>query len=70
MLGWTPHGADSRLAQIMVDADIAALEVGGERYIDVVSEWCDSSSPALPACSAETSSSVPAPPAPSSRSSP
>ena len=38
LLGWTPKVLTPRLAEIMVDADIAALEVGGERYIDAVSE--------------------------------
>lgn len=36
LLDWTPKVHTPRLAQIMVDADIAALEVGGERYIDSV----------------------------------
>ena len=35
-LGWTPTVLTPRLAQIMVDADIAALAVGGERYVDAV----------------------------------
>lgn len=36
LLGWTPNILPPRLAQIMVDADIAALEAGGSRYHDVV----------------------------------
>ena len=34
-LGWTPNVLTPRLAQIMVDADVKALELGGERYVDV-----------------------------------
>lgn len=36
LLGWTPTILPPRLAQIMVDADIAALEAGGTRYHDTV----------------------------------
>jgi GDPmannose 4,6-dehydratase len=36
VLGWTPKVLTPRLAQIMVDADIAALKVEGSRYIDTV----------------------------------
>lgn len=36
LLGWTPQVLTPRLAQIMVDADITALEVGGEHYVDTV----------------------------------
>ena len=36
LLGWTPTVLTPRLAQIMVDADVQALEVGGTRYIDTV----------------------------------
>lgn len=36
LLGWAPEVLTPRLAQIMVDADITALEVGGERYVDTV----------------------------------
>jgi GDPmannose 4,6-dehydratase len=35
-LGWTPTILTPRLAQIMVDADIRALELGGTRYVDSV----------------------------------
>jgi GDPmannose 4,6-dehydratase len=35
-LGWTPTILTPRLAQIMVDADIKALELGGTRYVDSV----------------------------------
>ncbi|MBC7760643.1 MAG: GDP-mannose 4,6-dehydratase, partial [Candidatus Saccharibacteria bacterium] len=35
-LGWTPSILTPRLAQIMVDADIQALELGGTRYVDSV----------------------------------
>lgn len=35
-LGWKPSVLTPRLAQIMVDADIAALQVGGERFVDKV----------------------------------
>jgi GDPmannose 4,6-dehydratase len=34
-LGWAPQVFTPRLAQIMVDADIAALSVEGSRYVDV-----------------------------------
>ena len=36
LLGWTPKVLTPRLAQIMVDADIKALELGGTRYVDTV----------------------------------
>ena len=36
LLGWTPQVLTPRLAQIMVDADIAALETGGSYYVDQV----------------------------------
>jgi GDPmannose 4,6-dehydratase len=36
VLGWTPKVLTPRLAQIMVDADIAALAVEGKRYVDTV----------------------------------
>lgn len=36
LLGWTPKVLTPRLAQIMVDADIAALAVEGKRYVDTV----------------------------------
>ena len=35
-LGWTPNVLTPRLAQIMVDADVQALALGGTRYVDVV----------------------------------
>ena len=35
-LGWTPTIFTPRLAQIMVDADIMALELGGTRYVDLI----------------------------------
>jgi GDPmannose 4,6-dehydratase len=35
-LGWAPTILTPRLAEIMVDADIMALELGGERYVDAV----------------------------------
>ena len=35
-LGWTPSVLTPRLAQIMVDADVRALELSGERYVDTV----------------------------------
>lgn len=37
-LGWTPKVLTPRLAEIMVDADIAALEIAGSRYVDEVVE--------------------------------
>lgn len=36
LLGWTPTILAPRLAQIMVDADIKALDLGGTRYVDSV----------------------------------
>ena len=36
VLGWTPKILTPRLAQIMVDADIKALELGGTYYVDSV----------------------------------
>ncbi|WP_375384733.1 GDP-mannose 4,6-dehydratase [uncultured Microbacterium sp.] len=36
LLGWTPKILTPRLAQIMVDADIAALEIEGQRHVDTV----------------------------------
>ncbi len=36
ILGWTPTILTPRLAEIMVDADIKALELGGSRYVDKV----------------------------------
>jgi len=39
VLGWEPRIRTPRLAEIMVDADIRALEVGGSRYVDTV-ETC------------------------------
>jgi GDPmannose 4,6-dehydratase len=35
-LAWEPNILTPRLAQIMVEADIAALEVGGTRHVDTV----------------------------------
>jgi GDPmannose 4,6-dehydratase len=35
-LGWSPRVLPPRLAQIMVDADVAALEKAGEHYVDTV----------------------------------
>jgi len=36
LLGWIPTITTPRLAEIMVDADIRSLEMGGERYVDTV----------------------------------
>jgi GDPmannose 4,6-dehydratase len=36
LLDWTPQVLTPRLAQIMVDADIAALETEGSHYVDAV----------------------------------
>ncbi|WP_243076972.1 GDP-mannose 4,6-dehydratase [Microbacterium sp. SS28] len=36
LLGWTPTILTPRLAQIMVDADVAALELQGSTYVDAV----------------------------------
>lgn len=36
LLGWVPTIETPRLAQIMVDADIEALKVGGTRHVDTV----------------------------------
>jgi GDPmannose 4,6-dehydratase len=36
LLGWTPKVLTPRLAQIMVEADVKALELGGTRYVDTV----------------------------------
>ncbi len=36
LLGWEPKVLTPRLAEIMVDADIAALEIEGRHYVDVV----------------------------------
>jgi len=36
LLGWTPTVLTPRLAQIMVDADVRALELSGEHYVDTV----------------------------------
>ena len=36
LLGWTPAILTPRLAEIMVDADMRALELGGSRYVDKV----------------------------------
>ncbi|MBC7591551.1 MAG: GDP-mannose 4,6-dehydratase [Salinibacterium sp.] len=36
LLGWTPSILTPRLAEIMVDADVRALELGGTRYVDAV----------------------------------
>ena len=36
VLGWTPKVLPPRLAQIMVDADVAALGMAGEHYVDTV----------------------------------
>ncbi len=36
VLGWTPKVLPPRLAQIMVDADVAALETSGQHYVDTV----------------------------------
>ena len=36
VLGWTPKVLTPRLAEIMVDADVAALEVEGSHYVDAV----------------------------------
>jgi GDPmannose 4,6-dehydratase len=35
-LGWSPTILTPRLAEIMVDADVKALELGGTRYVDTV----------------------------------
>jgi GDPmannose 4,6-dehydratase len=35
-LGWAPSILTPRLAEIMVDADIKALELGGTRYVDTI----------------------------------
>ncbi|MGV8911272.1 MAG: GDP-mannose 4,6-dehydratase [Rhodoglobus sp.] len=35
LLGWSPSVLTPRLAAIMVDADVKALELGGSRYVDV-----------------------------------
>ena len=35
-LGWEPSILTPRLAEIMVDADIKALELGGTRYVDTI----------------------------------
>lgn len=34
LLGWTPQVLTPKLAEIMVDADIAALEIEGRHYVD------------------------------------
>ena len=34
VLGWTPKVLPPRLAQIMVDSDVAELEASGKPYID------------------------------------
>ena len=36
ILGWSPKVLPPRLAQIMVDADVAALQTAGEHYVDAV----------------------------------
>ncbi|MBN9139617.1 MAG: GDP-mannose 4,6-dehydratase [Micrococcales bacterium] len=36
LLGWKPTILTPRLAQIMVDADVAALELEGQHYVDAV----------------------------------
>lgn len=36
LLGWSPSVLTPRLAQIMVDADVKALELGGTHYVDTV----------------------------------
>ena len=36
LLGWKPNVLTPRLAQIMVDADVASLEMAGSRHVDVV----------------------------------
>ncbi len=36
LLGWSPTVLTPRLAQIMVDADVKSLELGGTRYVDTV----------------------------------
>ena len=36
LLGWTPTVLTPRLAQIMVDADVKSLELGGKHYVDTV----------------------------------
>ena len=36
VLGWTPKILTPRLAQIMVDADVKSLELGGSYYVDTV----------------------------------
>ncbi len=36
LLGWEPKVLAPRLAEIMVDADIAALEIEGRQFVDVV----------------------------------
>jgi len=36
LLGWSPTVLTPRLAQIMVDADVKSLDLGGTRYIDAV----------------------------------
>jgi GDPmannose 4,6-dehydratase len=35
LLGWSPKVLTPQLAQIMVDADVKALQLGGSRYVDV-----------------------------------
>lgn len=37
-LGWEPRVLPPRLAEIMVDADVSALELGGTRHVDVVQQ--------------------------------
>ncbi len=44
VLGWEAHVLAPRLAEIMVDADVASLELEGERYVDPV-ETGDASAP-------------------------
>ena len=36
VLGWAPNVLPPRLAQIMVDADVAALATEGTHYVDSV----------------------------------
>ncbi len=36
LLGWVPQVLPQRLAEIMVDADIAALETEGRHYVDQI----------------------------------
>ena len=59
LLGWTPKVLTPRLAEIMVDADIAALETEGRHYVDEVQQAARRSARRSPAgvpttCSPQT----------------